>query len=112
VLQLRLLVLHASDDDPTQHLTLMNCAFAAQKHTVMLDALVLAPVDSLLLQQAATYYPANYFLTSTAVFYERCLMTDHSHSPPSAWHQERLPCPKLCASPRDSSAPMRMSHLD
>ena len=52
-LQLRVLVLHASPDVPGQHLPAMNCAFAAKKLGVIVDAIVLAPSDSPLLQTAA-----------------------------------------------------------
>jgi transcription initiation factor TFIIH subunit 3 len=49
----RFLVLHASPDAPSQHLAIMNCAFAAQKLGIMMDTVVLAQQDSMLLQQAA-----------------------------------------------------------
>ena len=48
----RLLVVHATEDAPSQHLAVMNCAFAAQKLGVLIDAVVMARADSMVLQQA------------------------------------------------------------
>ena len=52
-LQLRLLVVHASADVPHQHLPGMNCAFAAKKLGVVVDAVEFAKADSQVLQTAA-----------------------------------------------------------
>lgn len=58
--QPRILVVHASADLPAHHLACMNCVFAAQKQTVLIDAVALAPHDSLLLQQAAELTGGSY----------------------------------------------------
>jgi transcription initiation factor TFIIH subunit 3 len=52
-LQPRVLVIKTSEDDPAQHLQVMNSAFAAKKLGVLIDSVVLAEKDSLQLQQAA-----------------------------------------------------------
>ena len=49
----RFLVIHASADAPAQHLASMNCVFAAVKLGILIDAVVLAPEDSMVLQQAS-----------------------------------------------------------
>ncbi|KAL3933529.1 MAG: hypothetical protein SGPRY_000240 [Prymnesium sp.] len=50
---LRILIFQLSTDSASQHLAVMNCAFAAQKLGVTIDAIVRSSSDSLLLQQVA-----------------------------------------------------------
>ncbi|KAK9806311.1 hypothetical protein WJX72_009675 [[Myrmecia] bisecta] len=49
----RILCLHGSPDEPSQYIAIMNAIFAAQKHEVVIDACMVADVDSAFLQQAA-----------------------------------------------------------
>ena len=50
----RVIIVGASADAPTQHLSTMNCVFGAQKLSILIDTLLLASdQDSMLLQQAA-----------------------------------------------------------
>ena len=59
-IQPRILMLQATPDVPAHHLACMNCVFAAQKQSVLVDAVALAPQDSLLLQQAAELTGGSY----------------------------------------------------
>jgi len=47
----RILVVKASEDSPSQYLSFMNCVFAAQKNSIVVDACILGQ-NSALLQQA------------------------------------------------------------
>ena len=53
-LRSRILLLSASPDSSSSYVPFMNCIFSAHKLSLPLDALVLHPLDSLYLQQAAS----------------------------------------------------------
>lgn len=49
----RVLVVQAAQDEPGQHMAIMNCVFTAERMATAIDAFVLSSVDSTFLQQAA-----------------------------------------------------------
>jgi len=57
----RVLAVVAGTDLPSQYIPIMNCIFSFQKHDVVVDALVLAPQDCGLLEQAADITHGVYF---------------------------------------------------
>ena len=60
----RILVIQVAEDEPGQHIAMMNCIFTAQRMNVTLDSCVLSPADSTFLQQASHLTEGIYYKPS------------------------------------------------